>query len=99
MHPELVNELYKKDWVVFAKRPFNGPQSVIEYLGRYTHKIAISNHRIKKHIGWKGYFFLQRLSCSSGNQRDVVGCFGIYTAFCHAYFAERFCAHTALWYC
>ena len=47
MNPDLVNELYKKDWVVFAKRPFNGPQSVIEYLGRYTHKIAISNHRIK----------------------------------------------------
>lgn len=47
MNPDLVNELYKKDWVVFAKRPFNGPESVIEYLGRYTHKIAISNHRIK----------------------------------------------------
>lgn len=47
MHPEFINELYKNDWVVFAKRPFNGPQSVIEYLGRYTHKIAISNHRIK----------------------------------------------------
>lgn len=47
MPPEIINELYKKDWVVFAKRPFNGPQSVIEYLGRYTHKIAISNHRIK----------------------------------------------------
>ncbi|MDQ6845197.1 MAG: transposase, partial [Bacteroidota bacterium] len=45
--PELINELYKKDWVVYAKRPFGGPQSVIEYLGRYTHKIAISNHRIK----------------------------------------------------
>lgn len=43
----LVNELYKKDWVVYAKRPFNGPMSVIEYLGRYTHKIAISNHRLK----------------------------------------------------
>ena len=42
-----INELYKKDWVVYAKRPFNGTQSVIEYLGRYTHKIAISNHRIK----------------------------------------------------
>lgn len=41
------NELYNKDWVVYAKRPFHGPQSVIEYLGRYTHKIAISNHRIK----------------------------------------------------
>ena len=43
----LVNALFKKEWVVFAKRPFGNPQSVIEYLGRYTHKIAISNHRIK----------------------------------------------------
>ncbi|HEC41393.1 MAG TPA: IS91 family transposase [Bacteroides sp.] len=43
----LVSELYKKKWVVYAKRPFNGPESVIEYLGRYTHKIAISNHRIR----------------------------------------------------
>ncbi len=44
--PALVNELYKKDWVVYAKRPFGGPQSVVEYLGRYTHKVAISNHRL-----------------------------------------------------
>lgn len=44
---ELVSELYKKNWVIYAKRPFNGPDSVIEYLGRYTHKIAISNHRIR----------------------------------------------------
>ena len=44
---DIIKELYKNDWVVFAKRPFNGPESVIEYLGRYTHKIAISNHRIK----------------------------------------------------
>lgn len=42
-----IHELYKKQWVVYAKRPFRGPQSVIEYLGRYTHKIAISNHRLK----------------------------------------------------
>ena len=46
MVPELVNELYQKDWVVYAKRPFSGPESVVEYLGRYTHKIAISNNRI-----------------------------------------------------
>ena len=38
--------LFKKEWVVFAKRPFGSPKSVVEYLGRYTHKIAISNHRI-----------------------------------------------------
>jgi len=43
----LDNELFKKDWVVYAKQPFAGPQEVIEYLGRYTHKIAISNHRIQ----------------------------------------------------
>ncbi len=40
--------LYSKDWVVYAKRPFGGPKQVIEYLGRYTHKVAVSNHRIKK---------------------------------------------------
>jgi hypothetical protein len=44
----LINALYKHSWVVYAKRPFTGPQSVVEYLGRYTHKIAISNHRIKQ---------------------------------------------------
>ena len=49
MTPELIRDLYKHQWVVYAKRPFSGPQSVVEYLGRYTHKIAISNHRIKNH--------------------------------------------------
>ncbi len=39
--------LFHKPWVVYAKRPFQSPKTVVEYLGRYTHKIAISNHRIK----------------------------------------------------
>jgi hypothetical protein len=43
---QLVNALFKKPWVVYAKRAFAGPTSVVEYLGRYTHKIAISNHRL-----------------------------------------------------
>lgn len=43
----LLNSLFRKGWVVFAKRPFGNPKSVIEYQGRYTHKIAISNHRIR----------------------------------------------------
>ena len=38
--------LFKTSWVVYAKSPFGGPKQVIEYLGRYTHKIAISNHRL-----------------------------------------------------
>jgi hypothetical protein len=43
----LVDALFQKDWVVYAKRPFAHPSHVVEYLGRYTHKIAISNHRIQ----------------------------------------------------
>jgi hypothetical protein len=43
---QLFNLLYQKEWNVYAKAPFGGPQAVIEYLGRYTHKVAISNHRI-----------------------------------------------------
>lgn len=38
--------LFQTPWVVYSKRPFGGPLQVIEYLGRYTHKIAVSNHRI-----------------------------------------------------
>ncbi|MBK6477682.1 MAG: transposase [Saprospiraceae bacterium] len=44
---EFISPLYSKDWVVYAKKPFGGPQQVIEYLGRYTHKVAITNNRIK----------------------------------------------------
>ena len=42
----IIERLFQKPWVVYAKRPFGGPKQVIEYLGRYTHKVAISNHRI-----------------------------------------------------
>ena len=45
---DLMDRLFAKNWVVYAKRPFGGPKQVIEYLGRYTHKVAISNHRIKE---------------------------------------------------
>ena len=44
----LLESLFGKQWVVYCKRPFGGPKQVIEYLGRYTHKVAISNHRIKQ---------------------------------------------------
>lgn len=45
--PQLFKSLWQKDWVVYAKAPFGGPHTVIEYLGRYTHKVAISNHRMQ----------------------------------------------------
>jgi hypothetical protein len=47
MDVNLRRAMYNKNWVVYAKQPFGGPKQVIEYLGRYSHKIAISNHRIK----------------------------------------------------
>ena len=46
-YEQIRQDLWRKPWVVFAKKPFGSPKSVVEYLGRYTHKIAISNHRIK----------------------------------------------------
>lgn len=45
---EIREVVFSKNWVIYAKQPFFGPKQVIEYLGRYTHKIAISNHRIKE---------------------------------------------------
>jgi hypothetical protein len=41
-----LRQLFRKDWVVYAKRPFRGPAYVLQYLARYTHRVAISNHRL-----------------------------------------------------
>ena len=43
---QLINSVSKKRWIAYAKRPFAGPQQVLDYLGRYTHRVAISNNRI-----------------------------------------------------
>jgi hypothetical protein len=51
----------KSEWVVYAKRPFAGPQQVLEYVGRYTHRVAISNNRLidienrRVQFHWKDY--------------------------------------------
>jgi Putative transposase/Transposase zinc-binding domain len=49
-HPKVFNSLvrqtYRKDWVVYCKRPFGGAEHVLRYLGCYTHRVAISNHRL-----------------------------------------------------
>lgn len=43
---QIVRQCHRHDWVVYAKRPFGGPDHVLQYLGNYTHRIAISNHRL-----------------------------------------------------
>jgi hypothetical protein len=49
-HPKIfaawLRTLFRKDWVVYCKPPFGGPEYVLQYLGRYTHRVAISNHRL-----------------------------------------------------
>jgi hypothetical protein len=43
---QFIRDLYRDNWVVHCKRPFGGPEHVLKYLGRYTHRVAISNHRL-----------------------------------------------------
>jgi hypothetical protein len=58
---ELLREHEDREWVVYSKPPFGGPQRVLEYLGRYTHRVAISNHRLlslnegRVTFQWKDY--------------------------------------------
>jgi len=58
---ELLRRLHRQDWVVYAKPAFGGPTQVLRYLGRYTHRVAISNHRLLAFDGervtfrWKDY--------------------------------------------
>jgi Putative transposase/Transposase zinc-binding domain len=42
----LLRSLFRQDWIVYAKPPFGGPEYVLHYLARYTHRVAISNHRL-----------------------------------------------------
>ena len=58
---DLKRKLYEKNWNVYTKKSLAGPESVVRYLGRYTHRVAISNNRIveaaqgKVSFRWKGY--------------------------------------------
>jgi len=45
---ELIDKLYHKKWNTYCKKPFGGPEKVLRYLGRYSHRVAISNKRIVK---------------------------------------------------
>jgi len=57
----LLGQLRQRAWVVYAKRPFAGPEQVVAYLGRYTHRVALSNRRLvaleqdRVHFRWKDY--------------------------------------------
>lgn len=65
-----LRSLFRQDWVVYAKPPFGGPEYVLHYLARYTHRVAISNHRLVEFTNgqvrfrWKDY--------KHGNKRRLM---------------------------
>jgi hypothetical protein len=67
---QLRAQLYTKDWVVYAKAPFAGPAHVLDYVGRYTHRVAIANHRIlDMRDGWVRFAYRNR---RQGNQVQTM---------------------------
>lgn len=76
--------LYNKSWVVYAKSPFGGPQQVIGYLGRYTHKVAISNHRIQSIADGKISFMYKDYTDGSKQKTMTLEA---------TEFMRRFCLH------
>ncbi|MCK4496498.1 MAG: transposase, partial [Candidatus Aminicenantes bacterium] len=58
---QLIKKCFNTEWVVYAKPPFGGAEKVLDYLGRYTHRIAISNNRLlrvkdgKVSFSWRNY--------------------------------------------
>jgi hypothetical protein len=80
----LRQSLYKMPWVVYAKKPFAGADSVIEYLGRYSHKVAISNHRIVAIDGGKVSFRYKDYADGSRQKTMTLDA---------VEFLRRFCLH------
>lgn len=74
----LVDSLYKTEWVVYTKAPFGGPETVLKYLGRYTHRIAFSNSRITElteetvSFKWKDYADNDRVKVMSLSHGEFI---------------------------
>ena len=67
---KLIRQLRSQQWVVYSKKPFAGPEAVLDYLGRYTHRVAISNHRIiALHHGKVMFYYKDR---SEKNTRKIM---------------------------
>ena len=64
----LLGPLRHCKWVVYAKPPFGGPQQVIDYLGRYTHRVAISNHRLRNVADGQVTFQYKQYRAADGQQ-------------------------------
>ncbi len=78
---EYLKPARQKEWVVYAKPPFGGPEKVLDYLGRYTHRVAISNHRIldvaegKVTFSWRDYRRGKRKRTMTLDAEEFIGRF------------------------
>lgn len=72
---KLIDECYRLNWYSYTKRTFSGPLAVMEYLGRYTHRIAISNNRIVS-VG-KETVTIQVKDYKNNNQKKTVTMKGV----------------------
>jgi hypothetical protein len=66
-----LDPLYKKTWCVYSKPPFGGPEQVLEYLARYTHRVALSNHRLVRLADGKVTFTYKDYS-QNGRRREMT---------------------------
>jgi hypothetical protein len=64
-----VRKLHRHKWVVYAKAPFGGPEQVLRYLGRYTHRVAISNHRLVSFLRNRQSLFASATPLTTTNKK------------------------------
>ena len=92
----MLRSLFRADWVVYSKRPFGGAEHALRYLGCYTHRIAISNHRLVSLAKGPGYFPVARFCPQKQEEDDVADCRRIPATVPAARFTQTICAHPLL---
>ena len=83
-YQSLIDDVWKKPWVVYCKPPFGNAQHIVKYLGQYSHRVAISNHRIKNISGSDVTFFYKDYKDGSKVKPTILS--GVE-------FLRRFCMH------
>jgi hypothetical protein len=85
-----IKKLYDKEWVVYCKPPFKDPETVIEYLGRYTHRVAITNHRIINIENGRVSFFRKDYADGGKTKIMTIDCFEFIRRFLLHVLPDRF---------
>jgi hypothetical protein len=95
----LLDRLYAHQWVVYNKAPFAKPQQVLDYLGRYTHRVAMSNHRLVEVTDGQVRFMAQSSPRRPPRHHDARGS-RVYSPLLVAYFAPwLYAVSKVMWSC